>query len=57
MITLASGNKITFPPLSLYDATPYLSGYFSPADSVFVLQTHSDLSGAAAVVTVKYTKN
>lgn len=55
--TLASGNKFAFPPLNLYEAKPQLSGYFDPASRSFVLQTHSDLSGATAVLTAKYTKD
>ena len=55
--TLASGNKLAFPPLNLYEAKPQLSGYFAPASRSFVLQTHSDLSGATAVLTAKYTKD
>lgn len=54
--TLASGNVFKFPVLNLYEAKVLLSGYCDPTQKGIVLQTHSDLSSATAMVVVKYTK-
>ena len=56
LTTLASGNVFKFPVLNLYEAKVLLSGYCDPTQKGIVLQTHSDLSSATAMVVVKYTK-
>ena len=57
LVTLSSGNIMSFPTHSLYDATHGLTGYFDPANKSFVVQTHADYSKATAVVTLKYVKS